>query len=158
MSKKVITYGTFDLFHVGHTRLLKRLKALGDYLIVGLSSDEFNRLKGKESFFSYEERKEILLSCKYVDEVFPEYNWEQKIEDIKKYDIDIFAIGDDWKGEFDELSEFCEVVYLPRTNNISTTSIKKALSEISPKKSSLNSAIGISLKQPLLDSFNNQVL
>ncbi len=132
--KKIITYGTFDLYHIGHVRLLKRLKALGDYLIVGLSSDEFNRMKGKVSFFSYEERKEILLTCKYVDEVFPEYTWEQKAEDIQKYNIDILGMGDDWKGKFDELSEFCEVVYLPRTNEVSTTDIKESLFHISLKQ------------------------
>ncbi len=148
MSKRIITYGTFDLYHIGHIRLLKRLKALGDYLIVGLSSDEFNRIKGKASFFSYEERKEILLSCKYVDEVFPERTWEQKAEDIQKYDIDILGMGNDWQGKFDELSELCEVVYLPRTTEVSTTEIKQALSKISPKQcqdleTSLHTAIDI---------------
>ncbi|ETX10933.1 glycerol-3-phosphate cytidiltransferase [Marinomonas ushuaiensis DSM 15871] len=128
--KVVITYGTFDLFHVGHIRLLKRLKALGDKLIVGISSDEFNDLKGKKSFFSYEERAEILLACKYVDDVFPECNWEQKRTDVQKFNADIFAMGDDWQGKFDELSEFCEVVYLPRTEDISTTKIKKTLSSL----------------------------
>ncbi|MFV0447973.1 MAG: glycerol-3-phosphate cytidylyltransferase [Vibrio sp.] len=129
--KVVITYGTFDLFHVGHVRLLKRLSGLGDKLIVGISSDEFNSDKGKKSFFSYQERAEIVSSCRYVDEVFPEHCWEQKIEDIKKYDAKIFAIGNDWQGKFDFLSEFCEVVYLPRTESISTTSIKKQLSQYS---------------------------
>ncbi len=148
MSKKVITYGTFDLYHVGHIRLLKRLKALGDYLIVGLSSDSFNQVKGKKSFFSYEERKEILLSCKYVDEVFPENNWEQKREDIIRYKADIFSMGSDWEGKFDDLQDICEVVYLPRTKEVSTTEIKKALSNISPKQcqdleKSLSSAIDV---------------
>ena len=129
--KTVITYGTFDLFHIGHVRLLKRLKSLGDYLIVGLSSDEFNTIKGKKSFFSYEERKEILLACKYVDEVFPEYKWEQKRDDIIKYRANIFGMGNDWIGKFDELSNICEVVYLERTEDISTTDIKKTLSRIS---------------------------
>lgn len=127
--KTVITYGTFDLFHVGHIRLLKRLSELGDRLIVGISSDEFNRRKGKESFFSYQERAEIVAACQYVDEVFPEHNWEQKIDDIKKYGADIFAIGDDWQGKFDFLKEYCEVVYLSRTASISTTSIKQRLSQ-----------------------------
>ncbi len=126
----VITYGTFDLFHVGHVRLLKRLSELGDRLVVGVSSDEFNLSKGKSSFFSYEERAEILLASKYVDEVFPEYNWEQKKEDIVKYKADIFAMGNDWEGKFDELSEACKVIYLPRTKSISTTDIKKTLSSL----------------------------
>ncbi|MBS9767519.1 MAG: glycerol-3-phosphate cytidylyltransferase [Flavobacteriaceae bacterium] len=146
--KKVITYGTFDLYHIGHIRLLKRLKALGDYLIVGLSTDEFNTEKGKKSFFSYEERKEILLSCKYVDEVFPENNWEQKRSDILKYNADIFGMGNDWSGKFDDLKDICEVVYLPRTDEVSTTEIKQALSNISPTQcedleKSLHSAIEI---------------
>lgn len=128
--KTVITYGTFDLFHVGHIRLLKRLSALGDKLIVGISSDEFNVLKGKKSFFSYEERAEILESCKYVDEVFPEHNWEQKRSDIIKYNADVFSMGDDWQGKFDELADICEIVYLTRTEDVSTTEIKSALSKI----------------------------
>ena len=128
--KVVLTYGTFDLFHVGHVRLLKRLSELGTKLIVGVSSDEFNQSKGKESFFSYEQRAEILKSCKYVDEVFPENNWGQKESDILKYGAGVFAMGDDWAGKFDELKEFCEVVYLPRTKEISTTEIKEALSNI----------------------------
>lgn len=126
----VITYGTFDLFHVGHVRLLKRLSELGDRLIVGISSDEFNEVKGKTSFFSYEERAEIVSSCKYVDDVFPEHDWEQKIEDIQRYSASIFAMGDDWKGKFDFLEEQCRVVYLPRTEEISTTKIKHTLSSI----------------------------
>ncbi|WP_282111047.1 glycerol-3-phosphate cytidylyltransferase [Shewanella algicola] len=128
--KIIITYGTFDLFHVGHIRLLKRLRELGDKLIVGISSDEFNEIKGKKSFFSYEERAEILSSCKYVTEVFPENNWGQKRDDIIKYQADIFAMGDDWQGKFDELNDICEVVYLQRTKDISTTEIKRALSKV----------------------------
>ncbi len=126
----VITYGTFDLFHVGHVRLLKRLKTLGDKLVVGISSDEFNALKGKKSFFSYEERAEIVEACKYVDMVFPEHNWQQKRSDITKFQATIFAMGDDWQGKFDELSDLCDVVYLPRTEEISTTTIKSQLSRI----------------------------
>ncbi len=128
--KTVITYGTFDLFHVGHIRLLKRLSLLGEKLIVGISSDEFNEIKGKKSFFSYDERAEILASCKYVTEVFPEHNWQQKRDDIMKYQVDIFAMGDDWEGTFDELSDICKVVYLSRTEDVSTTDIKKALSKV----------------------------
>lgn len=132
--KIIITYGTFDLFHVGHIRLLKRLNELGDKLIVGISSDEFNQLKGKQSFFSYEERAEIVGSCKFVDEVFPEHSWDQKVRDIKKYKADIFAMGDDWKGKFEELRDFCHVVYLPRTEDISTTEIKEKLSLINKRE------------------------
>jgi glycerol-3-phosphate cytidylyltransferase len=128
--KTVITYGTFDLFHVGHIRLLKRLSLLGDKLIVGISSDEFNEIKGKKSFFSYDERAEILGSCKYVTEVFPEHNWQQKRDDITKYQVDIFAMGDDWEGTFDELADLCEVVYLSRTEDVSTTDIKNTLSKV----------------------------
>ena len=128
--KVVITYGTFDLFHVGHVRLLKRLSELGDKLIVGISLDEFNNLKGKKSFFSYEERAEIVSACKYVDFVFPECDWEQKRDDIIKYQADIFAMGEDWEGKFDFLNDICDVVYLPRTEDISTTEIKNKLSEL----------------------------
>jgi glycerol-3-phosphate cytidylyltransferase len=126
--KKVITYGTFDLLHVGHINLLRRAKSLGDYLIVGLSSDKFNELKGKSSFFTYEERKIILEAIKFVDEVIPEENWEQKVNDIQNYKIDVFVIGDDWAGKFDELKEYTEVNYLPRTKGISTSEIKESLS------------------------------
>jgi glycerol-3-phosphate cytidylyltransferase len=125
--KKVITYGTYDLLHYGHINLLKRAKELGDYLIVGLSTDEFNALKNKKAYHSYENRKLILEAIRYVDEVIPEENWEQKINDIKKHDIDVFVMGDDWKGKFDFLKEYCEVVYLPRTVGISTTKIKNDL-------------------------------
>ena len=128
--KTILTYGTFDLFHVGHVRLLKRLKEMGDRLIVAVSTDEFNQKKGKESFFSYEERVEILNSIEFVDEVIAESDWEQKRNDIKKYNVDIFAIGDDWKGKFDDLSDICEVRYLKRTENVSTTGIKESLSKI----------------------------
>ena len=127
--KRVITYGTFDLLHYGHISLLKRAKSLGDYLIVGLSTDEFNNTKkNKESYFDYENRKSLLDAVKYVDLVIPEKTWEQKVSDIQKYNIDVFVIGDDWKGKFDYLEDFgIEVVYLPRTKEISTTKIKKDL-------------------------------
>ena len=127
--KKVITYGTFDLLHYGHINLLRRAKSLGDYLIVGLSTDEFNnKEKNKECYFDYENRKLLLDAVRYVDCVIPENNWEQKISDIQKYNIDVFVIGDDWKGKFDYLKDFgVEVVYLPRTKEISTSKIKNDL-------------------------------
>ena len=128
--KKVITYGTFDLLHWGHINLLKRAKDLGDYLIVAISTDEFNALKDKKAYHSFENRKMILESIRFVDEVIPEDNWEQKREDILREGVDIFVMGDDWKGKFDELSEVCEVVYLPRTIGISTSQIKDDLLQV----------------------------
>ena len=126
--KKVITYGTFDLLHYGHINLLRRAKELGDYLIVGLSSDEFNlNEKQKKCYFTYEERKKMLEAIRYVDLVIPETNWEQKIYDIRNFQIDTFVMGNDWEGEFDYLKEYCEVAYLPRTPEISTSQIKKIL-------------------------------
>ncbi|AUJ31920.1 MULTISPECIES: glycerol-3-phosphate cytidylyltransferase [Lactobacillaceae] len=125
--KKVITYGTFDLLHWGHIRLLQRARSLGDYLIVATSTDEFNALKHKEAYHSFEHRKYILESIRYVDEVIPEYSWDQKIKDVKKYNIDTFVMGDDWKGQFDFLKDYCEVIYLPRTDGISTSKIKHDL-------------------------------
>ncbi|MCT1874229.1 glycerol-3-phosphate cytidylyltransferase [Brevibacterium luteolum] len=126
--RRVITYGTFDLLHYGHIRLLQRCKEQGDYLVVALSTDEFNAGKGKKSYFSYDDRKRMLEAIRYVDLVIPEENWEQKADDIDRYHIDVFVMGDDWEGKFDELSEHCEVVYLPRTPEISTTQIKTDLS------------------------------
>lgn len=125
--KKVITYGTFDLLHYGHINLLKRAKALGDYLIVALSTDEFNlNEKGKTCYFSYEQRKTLLEAIRYVDLVIPETSWEQKKSDVHEYHIDTFVIGDDWEGKFDFLKdEGADVVYLSRTPEISTTQIKK---------------------------------
>jgi glycerol-3-phosphate cytidylyltransferase len=131
--KKVITYGTFDLLHIGHVRLLERLRSLGDHLIVGVSTDEFNALKGKRSVFGYEDRAEIVRSIRHVDEVIPEHNWEQKRTDIVKHGASIFAIGADWRGRFDDLHDVCEVVYLDRTEGISTTSIRETLERVSPK-------------------------
>lgn len=129
--KKVITYGTFDLLHYGHINLLKRAKQMGDYLVVCLSTDEFNKnSKNKECYFSYEIRKQLLESIRYVDLVIPENNWDQKIDDIKEFGINTFVMGDDWKGKFDFLKEYCEVIYLPRTKEISTTKIKKDLEKI----------------------------
>lgn len=131
--RKVITYGTFDLIHVGHINILRRAKELGDYLVVVLSSDEFNTIKHKSAYHSYEDRKIILESIKYVDEVIPEYTWEQKVQDVVDHNIDVFVMGDDWTGQFDFLKEHCEVIYLPRTEGISTTKIKSDLN-ISVKK------------------------
>ena len=127
--KRVITYGTFDLLHYGHINLLRRAKEYGDYLIVGLSTDDFNREKGKESYFTYDERKSLIESCRYVDLVIPENNWEQKKDDVKKYFVDTVVMGSDWAGSdrFDYLKEYCEVVYLPRTEGVSTTKIKQEL-------------------------------
>ncbi len=125
--KKVITYGTYDLFHVGHLNLLKRAKALGDYLIVAVSSDEFNKGKGKVCKISDTDRMEIVKAIRYVDEVILETSWEQKINDIVKNDVDVFVMGDDWEGKFDFLKEYCDVVYLPRTEGISTTQLKEEL-------------------------------
>ncbi len=125
--KRVITYGTFDVLHYGHINLLKRAKSLGDYLIVALSTDEFNALKSKKSYYTFESRKKILESLRFVDLVIPENNWEQKVSDIKEYKIDIFVMGDDWKGKFDFLNKYCEVIYLPRTPNVSSTQTKDYL-------------------------------
>jgi glycerol-3-phosphate cytidylyltransferase len=132
--KKVITYGTYDLLHVGHINLLRRAKELGDYLIVVVSSDEFNAIKNKKAYYSFEDRKKILEAIKYVDEVLPEYTWEQKIDDVVNNNVDVFVMGDDWKGKFDFLKEYCEVVYLPRTEGISTTKIKEDLNLKGKKK------------------------
>ena len=125
--KKVITYGTFDLFHIGHLNILKRAKELGDYLVVAVSSDDFNALKGKKCVIPDYERMAIVEAIKYVDEVIPENSWEQKVEDVKNHDIDVFVMGGDWEGKFDFLKDYCEVVYLPRTEGISTTEIKATL-------------------------------
>jgi glycerol-3-phosphate cytidylyltransferase len=128
--KTIITYGTFDMFHVGHLNILKRAKELGDRLIVAVSTDEFNKVKGKKVIIPYEQRAKIVESIKYVDEVIPENNWEQKLNDIKQHNVDIFVMGDDWKDKFDFLKETCEVVYLPRTQNISTTQFKNSAQSI----------------------------
>lgn len=128
--KRVITYGTFDLLHYGHINLLRRAKILGDYLVVVLSSDEFNwNEKHKKCYFTYEERRQLLEAIRYVDLVIPENNWVQKVSDVKEYHIDTFVMGADWKGKFDFLKEYCEVVYLPRTPEISTIQIKEDLNK-----------------------------
>ena len=127
--KRILTYGTFDLLHYGHINLLKRAKALGDYLIVGLSTDEFNAIKNKTAYHSYETRKKMLEAIRYVDLVIPENSWDQKKDDVKKYYVDVTVMGGDWEGneKFEELRDYCEVVYLPRTKGISTTKIKEEL-------------------------------
>ena len=130
--KKVITYGTFDLIHHGHINILRRAKAMGDYLIVALSTDEFTAGKGKQTYYSYEERKQILEAIKYVDEVIPETCWEQKTDDVLRHHVSVFVIGDDWTGKFDFLRPYCEVVYLARTEGISTTQIKNDLAAGGP--------------------------
>lgn len=126
-SKTIITYGTFDMFHIGHLNLIKRLLLLGEKLIVAVSTDEFNAIKGKKTLIPYEQRAEIVANIKGVDLVIPEESWDQKSNDIQKYDVDIFAMGDDWEGKFDFLKDYCEVIYLPRTENISTTQLKLEL-------------------------------
>lgn len=127
--KRIITYGTFDMFHIGHLNLLNRLAALGDELIVAVSTDEFNALKGKKTLIPYEQRAEIVRNIKCVSSVIAEENWEQKVTDIEKYSVDIFAMGNDWEGKFDFLKEQCEVLYLSRTEDVSTTELKIALNE-----------------------------
>ena len=128
--KKIITYGTFDLLHDGHINLLKRARELGDYLVVGLSTDNFNALKHKEAIMSFEQRKKLLDSIKYVDEVIPEETWGQKIDDVCEHNISVFVMGDDWRGNFDFLEKHCEVVYLPRTPDISTTQLKNRIKDL----------------------------
>ena len=134
--KRVLTYGTYDLLHYGHVRLLQRAKQLGDYLIVAVSTDEFNALKGKKAYHDYETRKKILEAIRYVDLVIPEKDWEQKINDIKEYNVDVVVMGSDWEGseKFEILRDYCDVVYLERTEGISTTTIKKDLEK--PKQES----------------------
>lgn len=123
--KTVLTYGTFDLFHIGHLNILERARAFGDRLIVALSTDEFNRdYKNKQTVISYEDRKRILESLRCVDLVIPENNWAQKIQDVQNHSVDIFTMGHDWEGKFDFLKEYCEVVYLPRTKDISSSELK----------------------------------
>ncbi|WP_026280239.1 glycerol-3-phosphate cytidylyltransferase [Thioalkalivibrio sp. ALE31] len=127
MDKTVITYGTFDMFHIGHLNLLRRLKAMGDRVIVAVSTDEFNQRKGKKTLIPYDQRAAIVGAIDCVDLVIPEESWEQKLRDVKEHDVDVFAIGNDWQGKFDFLEDLCEVVYLPRTKDISTTDLKRSL-------------------------------
>lgn len=134
--KRILTYGTFDLLHYGHIRLLKRAKALGDYLIVAVSTEEFNELKGKKTYHNYETRKKMLEAIRYVDLVIPEENWEQKINDVREFHVDTVVMGSDWAGsdKFEYLNDYCEVVYLDRTEGISTTKIKEDLKLQEPSK------------------------
>ncbi len=127
--KRILTYGTFDLLHYGHIRILKRAKELGDYLVVALSTDEFNAIKGKKAYHNYETRKKMLEAIRYVDLVIPENEWEQKLQDVKDYKIDVVVMGDDWAGsdKFDYLKEYCEIAFLERTPGISTSQIKNDL-------------------------------
>jgi len=125
--RRVITYGTFDTLHHGHIRLLRRARELGDYLIVALSTDEFNLLKNKTAHFSYEERKQDLEALRYVDLVIPERSWEQKTSDVKLFKVDTFCMGNDWVGKFDDLKSLCRVVYLDRTPGISSTVIRERI-------------------------------
>jgi len=140
VNKTIITYGTFDMFHIGHLKLLQRLAKLADRLIVAVSSDEFNELKNKTIMIPYNQRAEIVANISCVDKVIPEHNWEQKIDDIKEHNVDIFAMGDDWEGKFDFLREHCEVIYLQRTKDISTTQLKKSLTNFLsiPKEDIIN--------------------
>ena len=127
--KRILTYTSFDLLHYGHIRLLKRAKNMGDYLIVALSTDEFNILKGKKTYFDYETRKKILEAIRYVDLVIEENSWEQKSNDVKIYNVDVVVMGSDWKNseKFEYLREICDVVYLDRTEGVSTSKIKRDL-------------------------------
>ena len=143
MEKIVITYGTFDLFHIGHLKLLQRLSKLGDKLIVAVSTDEFNELKGKKTIIPFAQRAEIVENIKCVDMVIAENDWEQKVQDINKYNIDIFSIGDDWQGKFDFLEEYCEVIYLERTEGISSTQLKQTLKTFSVSKDEIIKAFDI---------------
>lgn len=124
-NRVIITYGTYDMLHPGHIHLLRRARELGDFLIVGLSTDEFNALKGKQSYYTYAERKVVVEALRYVDLVIPENDWEQKVRDVRDYQVATFVMGDDWAGKFDFLRPYCEVVYLKRTEGISTSQLKE---------------------------------
>jgi len=130
MSRVVITYGTFDMFHIGHLRLLKRMRELGERVIVAVSTDEFNAQKGKRALIPYAERREIIEALACVDLVIAENSWEQKVEDIRRHGVDVFVMGDDWRGHFDDIKAYCEVVYLERTSGISSSELKQALGRL----------------------------
>lgn len=127
MEKVILTYGTFDLFHIGHLNLLQRLRALGDRLVVGVSTDEFNASKGKQTIIPFQDRLRIVDNIKCVDQAFAESSWEQKIDDIARYKVATFGMGADWAGKFDHLESHCEVVYLPRTDDVSSSGMKELL-------------------------------
>ena len=127
--KNILTYGTFDLLHYGHLEILRKASLLGGKLIVGVSTDRFNEIKGKTCVLPYQKRKELIESLDYVDKVIPENNWDQKVTDIQDNDIDIFVMRDDWEGKFDELKDFCEVIYYPRTKGISSTKLRSILND-----------------------------
>lgn len=133
--KRILTYGTFDLLHFGHIEILRRAKALGDYLIVALSTDEFNSIKGKKAYHNYETRKKMLEAIRYVDLVIPENTWEQKRQDVFEYKVDVVVMGSDWEGNenFERLKDICNIVYLPRTEGVSTTKIKNDLGLQEPR-------------------------
>lgn len=128
--RTILTYGTFDLFHVGHVNLLKTLRGLGDRLVVGCSTDDFNSIKGKKSVIPYNQRVDVLMACRYVDEVVPEFDWNQKRNDIERLGVDILGMGDDWAGKFDFLNDQCKVIYLPRTQNISSTELRQIVKHL----------------------------
>ena len=141
---RVLTYGTFDTLHFGHLRLLRRAADLGNYLVVGLSTDEFTRVKGKQAFFSFEKRMELLKAVPYVDEVIPEISWEQKRDDIQRHGIDIVTMGSDWHGNprFEDLRDICSVIYLPYTLGISSSDIRQRLSDIGNDWAGDSQAVG----------------
>ena len=141
---RILTYGTFDTLHFGHLRLLRRAADRGNYLVVGLSTDEFTRVKDKQAFFSFEKRLELLKALPYVDEIIPEISWEQKREDIQKYSIDVITMGSDWHGDprFEELRNICKVIYLPYTFGISSSNIRQRLHDVSNDLVGSNQAIG----------------
>lgn len=139
----VITYGTFDIFHIGHLRLLKRMRELGERTIVAVSTDEFNRLKGKKALIPYAERKEIIESLSCVDLVIPEHSWEQKIDDIREYGVDTFVMGSDWNGKFDHLKACCQVVYLDRTRGVSSTELRESLASIVADDRQISNILGL---------------
>ncbi|WP_417466301.1 adenylyltransferase/cytidyltransferase family protein [Kordiimonas sp.] len=151
--KKIITYGTFDMFHIGHLNLIKKIKEIGSEVIIGVSTDEFNEEKGKKCIIPYEQRAEIVRCISGVDLVIAESDWDQKVSDIRKYSVDCFVMGSDWDGKFDYLQDLCEVVYLPRTDGISTTEIKELLKGFSPTfKKDFNNMFNIldTLRQDLM--------
>ena len=147
--RKVLTYGTFDLLHYGHIEILRRAKELGDYLVVAVSTDEFNEIKGKKAYHNYDIRKKMLEAIRYVDEVIPEKNWNQKPEDVLLHDIDVVVMGSDWEGneKFEELRDLCDVIYLPRTKGISTTKIKKDLGIVNKKENTIGEKPKVKVKK-----------